>query len=501
MDNNNDDDDDDTVAVDAFRTAVGNFESSETKNVLRHSGLRRISEFKLNRLLAVLSDDDDDAPKSIVGILRRKLPRALVRRTRVVYYLPVKLRRAVRVLRLLDESDPEKRAELFLGYCRINNYAYSTVVKYYRMLRNTGVFDAVEDDNDDDDDDDENEKVEFRLTNRPNVSSKKDGISSSRLLQQEVRLLSPLPDDEPVIKRRRRRRQKGSGGGGGEGNDDDDDDETIIDPTYENNIRLLFTKPPWVDVQPDRRAFEGSVHTRIVSKDDFKKLFNHLLDNFSRYTAPVLLAFYTGLRTMEILQFSTYTLYQLENNYPETDIKRKKTMTRENDSVNWKPVYSSHLTQFVQLLIVLYADEYKMAKLNSTIVKLFMITPQTLVARMKISYFRACKKKPPLGFGIHSCRYHLATLMAEESKNTVLVQKLLQHSRSKTTSVYLKRHLNESREIFDRLTRSEYAETIRNIEPPPLLTGSPPPPPPPSGIRFTNESPPSPVSSSSSSSL
>lgn len=86
-----------------------------------------------------------------------------------------------------------------------------------------------------------------------------------------------------------------------------------------------------VALRPDKFAFadSGRMHVRPVSKRSFAKLVTHLHRNFSEYTAPLLVAVYTGLRTFEILQWNTSTLRELRDKQTIVAIIRKQTVVRD----------------------------------------------------------------------------------------------------------------------------------------------------------------------------
>lgn len=52
---------------------------------------------------------------------------------------------------------------------------------------------------------------------------------------------------------------------------------------------------------PDPLVFKHNVHNRMVDRDLYTKFINYLKLNFNKFTAPLLFAVLTGLRTTEIL--------------------------------------------------------------------------------------------------------------------------------------------------------------------------------------------------------
>lgn len=223
-------------------------------------------------------------------------------------------------------------------------------------------------------------------------------------------------------------------------------------------------------LKPDRRAFieSGTLHTRIVSMDKFRILVQHLHDNFNRTTAPLLVAVYSGLRTSEILQFSTYTLYQLKIRSVTVYIKRKQTTVNpeHNEPIYWKPVYNSHFNSFVEKLTELFEDEYKCfveKKLNSQI---FPLTPKTLCNRIKSHYYLATKTVAPYGFGIHSCRNMIAMLMSQNTENVSAICNFLQHKHFATTQQYIKADFTYLKNEYNRITDYTLSNVRANLKPP-----------------------------------
>lgn len=357
--------------------------------------VRKIDERKLNKIF------DDDLPTDILeSIVKRQLPEPSKVRKRLPIKppkIPRSLKDAVTSLSLLDEPSPNKRIQIFIGYCKFKNYSYNTTQKYYLILKNNGMFGTT-------------------------TTTDDDGI---------------LKTDVPLLK-------------------------------------------------PNKLSFidNGRVHTRIVSMDDFRSFVKYLHENISQYTSPILIAVYTGLRGSEILQFSTYTLYQLKNRQQPVAIKRKQTVvnvtskrsnsdaSNNNNNKNnilepiyWRPVYNTRLTLFVDKLIELYFDEY-MTFLNDRIDSLlFHLTPKTLGNRLKSLYYNAVGRTSPHGFGIHSCRNMIAMLMAENTNNIIAIQEFLQHKNLKTTRSYIKSDFTFTTTEFNRLTNYELADVRANIVP------------------------------------
>lgn len=207
----------------------------------------------------------------------------------------------------------------------------------------------------------------------------------------------------------------------------------------------------------------GKRHTRIVNMDDFILFVRYLNKHFSRYTAPLLLAAFTVLRSSEILQFSAYTLYQLNDRQPIVAIKLKQTVMKcENpEPLYWRPVYNTMLDAFIGNLSKLYKDEYEALMKHKINVKLFHITQPTLANRLKSLYFNATNKIAPHGFGVHSFRNMIAMLMARYTDNIIAIKELLNHKHINTTMKYIREDGSATKD-FNRITKTEFAH-VRNL--------------------------------------
>lgn len=324
------------------------------------SELRRLNEKKLNDVLGNISREE------LENIIRKPLPTPSKVRTsfdKKLNPIPKTLSNIVTSIKLLDEPVITNRINIFIGYCKYQNYSYNTTIQYFNILKQHGIF------------------------------------------------------------------------------SDDDGSVPLLKP---NKISFIDN---------------GKIHTRIVSMNDFKMFAIYLNKNLTQYTAPISIAMYTGLRTSEILQFSTYTLYQLYEKHQPTSIKRKQTVitTLNPEPIFWEPIYNTHLNAFIRTLIEdTFSDEYDSFLKNDINIKLFQVTPKTLGNRIKSLYFNAVGKKAPHGFGIHSCRNMIAMLMAEKSENILAIQSFLQHKNVKTTRQYIKADYTYTTKEFNRLTQYEF---------------------------------------------
>lgn len=337
------------------------FREIETLTAELATTLRRVDEKRLNAILDIIPTD------KLQKIARRPLPQPSRVRPKVKLNVTGKVQALVQGASLLDEPDPSRRMQLFIGFCRFREYSYNTTVRYIQILKNHGVF--------------------------------------------------------------------------GE-------------------------SPQEIVVQPSKLAFaeSGKRHERMITVDDFVKLFKHLRDNFNKYHAPVLVAVYTGLRTFEILQLSVQTLHQLMSRQEYVSVRRKQTViTVDSDSTYWRPIYTTRFVQFLDELARLYRDEYESYLQYGINDQLFHVTPRTIVNRIRHAYFEVTGHAPPFGFGVHSCRNMMATIMSNETDNISSIQAFLQHKSVKTTQRYINSDLRFIRREFDRLTRRELSGVVSEL--------------------------------------
>nr|WOJ45374.1 dnaint/rec [Apis mellifera nudivirus] len=220
-------------------------------------------------------------------------------------------------------------------------------------------------------------------------------------------------------------------------------------------------------IRANRLAFRdsGHIHVRVVSMEDFARFVAKMQEHLSKYNAPILVAVYTGLRTFEILQWTTFTLHELRERKRFVNISRKQTFIRDNGNQPeyWQPVYNTHLLVFIDSMIELYREEYEHTIKTGIINRLFAVTHRTLVNRLRQIFFEANGFAPPYGFGIHSCRNMIATLMSQNTNNIVAIKNFLQHRNIKTTRNYISADFSHIRKEFDRLTKYELADVRRTL--------------------------------------
>jgi len=215
--------------------------------------------------------------------------------------------------------------------------------------------------------------------------------------------------------------------------------------------------------KPDPAVFNTYKHTRIVDKDTYISFINHMNSNLSKFNAPILLAFYTGLRTTEILQITTYNLHQLTVRSTVVDVKRKNTSLKKK-SILWTPIYTSHLLKFIDALAGLFKIELSSFLVSNIDIRLFNLSPSTLVNRMSALFTMSTGNVLPYGFGIHGNRTTVSSIMYDSAPNFIAVQQYLQHSNLSSTHRYVRADVRSLAKQFNRITEEHFKDIINKLK-------------------------------------
>ncbi|UHB41780.1 INT [Macrobrachium rosenbergii nudivirus] len=149
------------------------------------------------------------------------------------------------------------------------------------------------------------------------------------------------------------------------------------------------------------------------------------------YKYPIIIAAYTGLRINEVCAITMKHLNMLANRKPIIPIKRK-------NNKHWHVIYYDRLNEIIDEVINVNMENYNLYVNNLIDVKLFPYTTQALHNKIKHYYLLANTALPPLGFGLHSVRYYLASTLYQETSKIEIAQALLGHQQTKTTQLYIK---------------------------------------------------------------
>lgn len=213
----------------------------------------------------------------------------------------------------------------------------------------------------------------------------------------------------------------------------------------------------------DPTLFKSQKHIRIVDKDAFITFINYMSQNFTKFMAPLLFSIYTGLRTTELLQLTTFHLKQLLEKTIIVNIKRKNTSPRKK-IILWKPNYIKQFNDFVIQLKILYKNEYDTFQNKQFDIRLFNMTPRTLVNREQAVFFKATGKKLPFGYGVHGNRTTMASIMYDTTPNLVAVKNFLQHENLSSTRKYVRADIRSLEKQFDRITAEHFKDILEKLE-------------------------------------
>lgn len=184
-------------------------------------------------------------------------------------------------------------------------------------------------------------------------------------------------------------------------------------------------------------SFKKSDQMRVPDFEFLKRYYIYLKLNITNLKRKALLfAYYTGLRTFELLKITWSHIDLLKKKVHEIDLIRKY-------GSKWYPVYFTNFVNFLNL----YFSEPPL-NLND---KVFPFSRNTLLNEAKNVYTLANGRLPPKGFGIHTNRYYLATMLAKE--NIGISKELLGHSKTQTTIQYIKNEKNE--ELINKIIEND----------------------------------------------
>ncbi len=177
------------------------------------------------------------------------------------------------------------------------------------------------------------------------------------------------------------------------------------------------------------------------------------------YKWPIIISSYSGLRLREVCSITMEHIRDLHEKKPIIKIKRK-------NNKDWRVIYYPQFEKLVEYIITVACKDNYNLYINSFInQKLFPYTPQALHYKLKYYYQLANDgKKPPIGFGLHSIRYFLATVLYETTGKIEIPQALLGHTSQKTTEIYIKNNnLKLKKELEKLYTNNDLYSNIRNI--------------------------------------
>lgn len=167
------------------------------------------------------------------------------------------------------------------------------------------------------------------------------------------------------------------------------------------------------------------------------------LEDNNKYKWPILVTFYTGLRSAEVLSMKASTVHELVARATTVNIMRK-------NGTLWKPIYYWQFTEFVGKLKEHFNEELE----HSVDSKLFDFTARALHYFIRQYYIMATHEESVLGFGMHAFRYFIASRLLENGDMS-LAQQFLGHKCLASTAHYLKLDDNCFRKKYDQINRNE----------------------------------------------
>lgn len=219
---------------------------------------------------------------------------------------------------------------------------------------------------------------------------------------------------------------------------------------YFNVLKPILFKGS--SIVPNSMVFDRiailSPQMRGVNFDLVDKMIKYIIDlpEINIYKWSILIAFYTGLRSSEILQFKASHILSL--------LKRDAiiSITRKNN-VEWKVVYYTEFINFIVRLRNAFIKECDFYETNKVDILLFPISSQIMHFKIK-QYYRDANngELPPCGFGFHIFRYYIGSKLALTNKLDI-AQRFLGHKHQKTTEKYIR---------YNNVQKQEELNSINN---------------------------------------
>nr|WOZ57625.1 integrase [Menippe mercenaria nudivirus] len=180
--------------------------------------------------------------------------------------------------------------------------------------------------------------------------------------------------------------------------------------------------------------YKRTIQYRGQNTEKIKNVINYVkyeVDDSSEYKWPILISAYSGLRINEVCNIKMSHLNSLKLKDPVIALKLK------NNS-DWEVLYYDEFEQIINKTISSCSKRYNLYTNELIDSKLFNFSVQALHNKIQYYYLLANKEHPPLGFGLHSFRYYLATLLYNLTDKIEISQAILGHKHQTTTERYIK---------------------------------------------------------------
>ncbi|UVT30843.1 integrase [Penaeus vannamei nudivirus] len=219
-------------------------------------------------------------------------------------------------------------------------------------------------------------------------------------------------------------------------------------------------------IKPNALVFDNNYPKRLQVRgynlESIKRLIKYVkdeVDDNDVYKWPILLSAYSGLRLNEVCNVTMANLKDLVDKKPVVGVKRK-------NNKDWIVVYYNQFDNLVKYITEdACKEKYKLYVDKFIDQKLFPFTNQALHYKLKYFYQHANDgNKPPTGFGLHTLRYYLASMLYENTKKIEIPQTLLGHKSFKTTYRYIRDNTNKRSEELNKLyTINDFYKRVENI--------------------------------------
>lgn len=202
-----------------------------------------------------------------------------------------------------------------------------------------------------------------------------------------------------------------------------------------NSIRALLQATP---VRPP--------HKRNLTKQEMNVWITHLKSDQNTRTEilslAVLVSIYTGFRMITLSNLKTSHLVAMLNK------SRTISMRSKGGFLNFQLVYFDDLMRILFRVNALIVDQMEMFRLDGIDTFVFgsttcggsvRVVPRLIANHINTAFVTAFRKPRPYGFGLHSCRYYIASELKRKGLITE-AQSLLGHKSLKTTQKYTKEY-------------------------------------------------------------
>lgn len=214
-------------------------------------------------------------------------------------------------------------------------------------------------------------------------------------------------------------------------------------------------------INPNISVFDDNYKRPIQNKaSNFKNIKKLLLfiqydlrDDIP-YKWPIVLSMYSGLRLSEVCGVYMSHLHMLSQKKSPIPLKRK-------NNKDWDVIYYDKFNEIINWIIENNMEKYKLYSEYLIDSLLFPYTPRALHEKLKEYYCIVNHHMAPIGFGLHTIRYYLASILYNDSKKIEIPQTILGHTRSKTTELYIRQNNNREEELEYLTSQAHLFKTIK----------------------------------------